>query len=382
MDDKNTAIDLKEKVMDEKENLRVQKAEYIRQQLEKQRQAEDALLEQMMQEQSVIDELQKSMDDSMERTAESRKYNQEFQEKMNAQVYAMHGLSVDKLQGMKEYKRAFYKGCAASLFLLSLVLVIFCGVLHGFQSEICIFMLAYTAIEGTLLASGTRRMKVLSALCGFLYLLMFPIMLVMFVCFELQYPEYEMFLPYIIVAGICFAVLGAASYFLSDPYRREKRNIRRAKEQIKEVEKIAKKEVRKNKRIQEKEDTARAKRMRKEEAAEEKRLQKERAAEEKRLRKELAVQEKRMRQEEAGRVKGLLPRAKGGNWLLEKRDGISGYFRREKRDSVFAGTMEEANVLEAVEVAEEANVSEAVEATEEALPAKVEKTDNNILEDR
>lgn len=130
MDDKNTTIDTKDKVIDEKENLRVQKAEYIRRQLEKQRQAEDTRLEQMMQEQRMIDALQKSMDDSMEGTAESRKYNREFQERINAQVYAMHGLSVDKLQGMKEYKRACYKGGAAALFLLSLVLVVLCGVLQ------------------------------------------------------------------------------------------------------------------------------------------------------------------------------------------------------------------------------------------------------------
>ncbi len=322
MDDKNTTIDTKDKVIDEKENLRVQKAEYIRRQLEKQRQAEDTRLEQMMQEQRMIDALQKSMDDSMEGTAESRKYNREFQERINAQVYAMHGLSVDKLQGMKEYKRACYKGGAAALFLLSLVLVVLCGVLHGFQSEICIFMLAYTAIEGALLASGTRRIKILSALCGLLYLLMFPVMLVMFVCFELQYPEYGLFLPYTVIAGICFAVLGAASYFLYDPYRGEKRKARQAKEQIKEVEKIAKKEVRKNRRMQEKED----------------------AAEEKRIRKEQA--------------RGMLPDRKS-RWLLEKRDKMFGRFRMEKQDSALAGTTggeaeEEGELLETVELPEEA----------------------------
>ena len=49
---------------------------------------------------------------------------------------------------MTEYRNAWYQGTAFAMFFLSLVLIAICGILHGFGSEICIFMAFYTAIEG------------------------------------------------------------------------------------------------------------------------------------------------------------------------------------------------------------------------------------------
>ena len=40
----------------------------------------------------------------LDRTRESRKFNQEFQEKINTQIYEMNGITEDKLKGMREYK--------------------------------------------------------------------------------------------------------------------------------------------------------------------------------------------------------------------------------------------------------------------------------------
>ena len=64
----------------EKENLRVQKTAYIKQQLERQRAAEDAKLERLLREQEVIANLRESIQDDMWQTKETRKYNREFQE--------------------------------------------------------------------------------------------------------------------------------------------------------------------------------------------------------------------------------------------------------------------------------------------------------------
>ena len=68
------------------ENLRIQKTEWIYSQIQKQREAEDALFEQIRQEQDVLDRLNQSIENNMERTREARKYNQEFQEVNDAQV--------------------------------------------------------------------------------------------------------------------------------------------------------------------------------------------------------------------------------------------------------------------------------------------------------
>ena len=56
-------------------SLKVQKTAYIKQQMERQRAAEDARLEYLMKEQEVIDGLRETIDDSMWQTEDVRKYN-------------------------------------------------------------------------------------------------------------------------------------------------------------------------------------------------------------------------------------------------------------------------------------------------------------------
>lgn len=236
------------------ENLRIRKTEWIQEQIQRQREAEDALFEQMKQEQQALDALRGSMSQNMECTREARKYNQEFQEMMNAQVYAMYGITEDKLQGMREYRNAYYQGCAFSLFFLSVVLVALCGVLHGFQSELCLFMAAFTGIQGALLNQEGRRSKWMNVCSRALYLLMFPLMMVIFICYELKYPEYQLLLPVFTIFGIVVLVLGTTAYFLYNPYRGDRRTVEEARDTIRNIEKTARKEVKKNRKLREREE--------------------------------------------------------------------------------------------------------------------------------
>lgn len=127
---------------------------------------------------------------------------------------------------------------------LSLILVAVCGVLHGFGSELCIFMAFYTAIEGTLLSNGRKQAAFFEVLIKVLYLLLYPVMLTVFVCYELKFKEYDMLVPIFVIAGVVVLILGAVSYFAYDPYRVDKRNRKKANSYIKEMEKAALKEVR------------------------------------------------------------------------------------------------------------------------------------------
>ena len=68
------------------ENLRIRKTSWIQEQIQRQRDAEDALFEQMKQEQQILDGLRDSIGQNMECTREARKYNQEFQESIDSQV--------------------------------------------------------------------------------------------------------------------------------------------------------------------------------------------------------------------------------------------------------------------------------------------------------
>lgn len=235
------------------ESLRVRKIGYMKQQVERQRAAEDLLTEQIMEEQRILDETLGEIDDQIACTEKSRKYNREMQEELNARVYGMHGISGDKIQGMQESKSAYYRGCAFSLFFLSVVLTLLCGFLHGFSADVTLFMLCYTAIEGALLAKDEKRSRWLAFLCRVLYLLMFPAMMVLFVCYELEYPEYGQFLPFMTAGGIVIVILAVASVFLYDPYRKDKKRLRNAKNYMSDIEKLARKEINKNRKIRDRE---------------------------------------------------------------------------------------------------------------------------------
>ncbi len=248
-----------------KESMRIQKTEYVRQQMKKRKEAEDALLLKLIEEQRVIDSLQEEIRENLEQTEESSKYNQELKENINTQIYALYGISKDKLEGMREYRNAYYRGCACAMFFLSAALVVFSGALHGFQSEICMFLLSFTGMEGALLAQEKKRLRVLDFLFRLLYLLIFPVMLAMFVCYELKYPEYEWVLPYMVMAAAGILILAALSYFLYNPYRGAGKKARDARDHIEDIEKSARKEVRKNKRSLKRELKKQNRRIKKEE---------------------------------------------------------------------------------------------------------------------
>lgn len=241
---------------DIKESPRIQKTEYIRQQMLKRRAMEDALMEDLKQEQSVIDSFRDQINDGMIQTEELSRYNQEFNENMTEQIYLLHGISKDKLEGMQECKNAFRRGYSIVLFLLSTALTILCGALHGFQSGICLLMLAITGLEGAMLAQDNSldHYPLLRLINRVLFPLLCPLMMTMFVCYELGFAPYDFLLPYIAMAGIVLLFLSAVPYFIYDPYKGMGKHMRNAKAEIKVVEKVAKKEISKNQRIRVKEE--------------------------------------------------------------------------------------------------------------------------------
>ncbi len=345
--------------MGEKEQtLKIQKTEWIHNQIQKQREAEDALFERIRQEQEVLDRLSQSIEEKMEQTKEARKYNREFQERMDAQVYALHGITEDKLQGIREYKSAYFRGCAFSLFLLSVVLVVLCGFLHGFQSQICLFMLAFSGMEGTLLAQAQGRGKILNVICNALYLLIFPLMMVVFICFELGYQEYYMILPWLAIFGICILIVGTAAYFFYNPYRKERRNIGAAKDTIREIEKTARKEVRKNKKSREKSEKKQQKLLEREASRQRKLLEKEEKRQQK-LSEKSGIQQK----------------------FLEKKEMfLERFHKEEKVENVGIEVVEEDVLKAGIEAAEEDVLKAGIEAAEDVIDAGIEAVEEDVLE--
>lgn len=236
------------------ENVRMQKAEWIKQETERRRKLEDDMLGQLMTEQRMLDELNSAIDANMKLTQESRRYHEEVKENIHNRVYAMHGISQDKLSGMKEYKNAYYKGIVFGMFLLSIFLVVICGFFHGITAQITLFMAFFTGIEGALLTRERDRGRVLDGLCKLLYVLLFPAMLVIFTCYELELSLYALLLPYFSIAGAMILVLGTVSFFVYTPYREDRKKVSEARSTLRELEKQAEKEVRKNRKLREKEE--------------------------------------------------------------------------------------------------------------------------------
>lgn len=247
-------------------NPRIGKVMRLEEEVQRQSEIEKLRSRRIRQEQEYIDRMSLSVENHLRNTKEEQRYNEQFEERIRTEVYRMHGISEDKLQGMTEYRNAWYQGTAFAMFFLSLVLIAICGILHGFGSEICIFMAFYTAIEGALLSNGRKQSLFFTVLTKGVYLLLFPVMLVTFTCYELGFEEYALLVPVFAVAGVVVLMIGALSYFLYDPYRMDRRNRKKANRYIVEIEKAALKEVRLKERAFAKQEKRQAKFTRKEEA--------------------------------------------------------------------------------------------------------------------
>ena len=247
-------------------NPRIGKVMRLEEEAQRQSEIEKLRSRRIRQEQEYIDRMSLSVENHLRNTKEEQRYNEQFEERIRTEVYRMHGISEDKLQGMTEYRNAWYQGTAFAMFFLSLVLIAICGILHGFGSEICIFMAFYTAIEGALLSNGRKQSLFFAVLTKGVYLLLFPVMLVTFTCYELGFEEYALLVPVFTVAGVVVLMIGALSYFLYDPYRMDRRNRKKANRYITEIEKAALKEVRLKEKAFAKQEKKQAKLTRKEEA--------------------------------------------------------------------------------------------------------------------
>jgi hypothetical protein len=188
----------------EVKNPRIGKVLKLEEEAKRQNELEQLRSKRIRQQQEYINQMIDSVEANLKNTKEEQKLNEEFERHIRTEVYRMHGISEDKLQGMEERRNAWYQGAAFALFFLSLILVAVCGVLHGFGSELCIFMAFYTAIEGTLLSNGRKQAAFFEVLIKILYLLLYPVMLTVFVCYELKFKEYDMLVPIFVIAGVRF----------------------------------------------------------------------------------------------------------------------------------------------------------------------------------
>ena len=310
----------------EVKNPRIGNVMKLEEEAKRQSEIEKLRARRIRQEQEYIDQMSLSVESHLRATKEEQQYNEQFEERIRTEIYRMHGISEDKLQGMTEYRNAWYQGTAFALFFLSIVLIAICGVLHGFGSEICIFMAFYTAIEGALLSNGRKQSLFFTVLTKGVYLLLFPVMLVTFTCYELGFEEYALLVPVFTVAGVVVLMIGALSYFLYDPYRMDRRNRKKANRYIVEIEKAALKEVRLKEKAFAKQEKKQAKLTQKQEKRQEKLAQKE----EDRTKKAAARDERRRQRKEGWAAR----RARWRAWWSEKLSHLGFVKKKESADEM------------------------------------------------
>lgn len=325
------------------ESLRIQQAQWVKQQVLKQREIEDETRRLLEEEQRILDEMRRSTKEYMDRTKELHKYNEDCKEQMREQVYALNGLSDDKLFGIQQYKNAYYRGIFLAAFLLSMALTAFCGYLEGLDSELTLFMLAFTAIQGALYSQDEKRSMLAKGICRFFNLLMLPAMIVMFVCYELELFVPDILLSALTLAGGIVLFVAALGYFIENPYRGIRKQIRNAEGDLKEIEQQAEKAIKKNTKLRKKRETRLARLQKKEEAhlervkqREEARLARAQRREEKRLarigqRQEIELA--RLAQRESARQMRLQKQEEMKNALLEKREEIKSKWQSEKPET-------------------------------------------------
>ena len=237
-----------------KNSLQIQKAAWIREELEKRRAQEDQLLQQILREQQMLQELDEDMDQNMAHAKEGRRYREDMKARVDDRVYEMHDLSADKREGMREYGYAYRRGYALAMVFFSLALCVFAGYLHGIASQTCLVLMFFTGVQAAILVHKKQCRKFWQFVCDVFSALIFPGMLILFIGCELHYSYYERALPYCLAVGLFLLALTTASYFLYDPYRSARRRVGDAKSMIRSIERSAKKQVKKNQKQQAKEE--------------------------------------------------------------------------------------------------------------------------------
>ena len=227
------------------ESERIQRAEWIHEQVKLQREAEDEAWEKIMEEQKLLTERRRSIDADI-----NSNRDEDCMEDITDQVYSLHGISVDKLEGIKEYRNALFRGEAFIVFCISVIMAAIVAYAYGPTSQLCLYVLMCVGAEGALLSQKRKN-------------ILFFIPLILIAAEMAGYKLYPQYLEYVTMAGEALALLlmmiGTVGYFVHNPYRKDRKNIKAAKSDLKELHKVAKKSVKKNKKSRIKNEAKEAK---------------------------------------------------------------------------------------------------------------------------
>ena len=73
-------------------------------------------------EQEYVNQMIENVERHLASTREEERLNSEFERKIQTEIYRMHGISEDKLEGMEERDNAIFQGIALATFIISILI--------------------------------------------------------------------------------------------------------------------------------------------------------------------------------------------------------------------------------------------------------------------
>ena len=185
------------------ESERIQRAEWIHDQVKLQREREDETWEKIMEEQKLITERMRSIDDDISRNRELERYHEGCLEDITDQVYSLHGVTTDKLEGMTRYKNAKFQGEATVVFVMSIMIAAIAAYAYGVTSQVCMFMLLCIGAEGALLSGPHKKRNLL----GGIFRTLFFVPVILMAAEVISFKYYENYYEYVTMIGEAAAIL-------------------------------------------------------------------------------------------------------------------------------------------------------------------------------
>lgn len=237
------------------EDLMVQEKHWMEERTRKERESEDMVRRELFEKQNLIEQMRREQAEKFVQNKQMTLYNQLHEQEQREQIYALHGITTDKVEGMMEYKNAVYQGAVFSMFMMALALCAYIGYIEGVDTRIFFAMLALTGAESTVLLherDGKLQSGLYGAVCKLFGILTTPVMLFLYTVYELEFIDMSLTLWGCAAYAILMYLLGSADFFLRNPYRGTGRAARESRMEMRDLKRTAAKNVKKNQKVREK----------------------------------------------------------------------------------------------------------------------------------
>ncbi|MCR5746483.1 MAG: hypothetical protein K6G03_02140 [Lachnospiraceae bacterium] len=231
------------------------KVKKIEEEALKKKELEERRSERIRLQQDYLNSLLENVTDNLSATDKEKQINDALEHDVRKQVLSMHGISEDKYEGMERRSAAINQGSESAIFLMSLILLLLSAFISRTLKgpvDVTLFICFMTAVEGTLLNHGARS-KAIVWILRVVYYMLFPMMLIVFIMAILQISIFIQTMSIFAVFGVAVLLMGVIPYFIYNPYREEKKQLKQAHKYLKNMNKAAEREVTQNIKKEEKE---------------------------------------------------------------------------------------------------------------------------------